>query len=508
MSDNPSRASITANGTAWLERARHPDAQMPDVIDGQDINWARHRVAKGSRSFDAIVRSAFANPAGARWGAPKHDGSTRPMVFVNPYFEWHLRLLVGTVADALVAAQSTYAHAGRFELSPPPGGDVAVLRSVSFGETHKDYRDDLAAIVRHAHRFALITDVRLFYPSLTPAVIDRELRRLHISPTVSATIAYAARQLATDAGVDGLPIGMELAGLIANLVLRRVDDALDRVPGLKFTRWSDDVTMADGSPRVVNLGFKQFAAQLETLGAAPSIAKTFRNWELGCTVEELIRSRVASQGDLRDPIRCDDLDRVEGLLSDELARHKPNPSRLRRLFGVLAEKARPSLLSRRILDRLLDDPALWQFCVARAARYMSRVGTPDDWSNMVHVALDLSSADEAASEQVVHLLRVVACNSASIQGTTRHSDANRLLDQARASHCVPIRGWARYTAYELEREMIWRQTITTGEFGDLHPFEQRVAISFAHPRRHHWWLEKQRDSGRWPITAEWRLNTR
>lgn len=299
---------------------------------------------------------------------------------------------------------------------------------------------------------------------------------------------------------------MELAGLIANLVLRRVDNALGRVPGLEFTRWSDDVTMADGSPEVVNLGFERFVAQLETLGAVPSAAKTFRNWELGCTVEELIRSRVASQGDLHGPIRSGDLDRVEDLLSDELARHKPNPSRLRRLFGVLVEKAHPGLISRRILDRLLDDPALWQFCVARATRYMSRVGTPDDWSDMVHVALDLSSADEAASEQIVHLLRIVACNSASIQGTTRHSDANRLLDQARASHCVPIRGWARHAAYELEREMIRRQTITTGEFGDLHPFEQRWAISFAHPRRHHWWLENQREHGDWPLTAAWKLN--
>lgn len=506
MPNNPTRESITANGAAWLERACDVDAQMPDVIDGQDIDWARHHLTKGGQSFDAIVRSSFANPAGARWGAPKHDGSIRQMVYVNPYFEWHLRLVVDTVAGALVAGQSTYAHAGRFAVGWPRGANVAALRSVSFGETHKAYRDDLAAIVRHSHPFALITDVHLFYPSLSLAVIDRELRRLQISPTVSAAISYAVRQLATDADVQGLPIGMELAGLIANLVLRRVDDALDRVPGLEFTRWSDDVTMADGSPQVVDLGFERLTTQLETLGTAPSTTKTFRNWERGCSVEELIRSRVASQGDLHDPIYSGDLDRVEGLLSDELMRHKPNPSRLRRLLGVLAEKARPNLLSRRILERLLDDPTLWQFCVPRAARYMSRVGRADDYRDMAYVALDLSSADEAASEQIVHLLRVVARNSAQLHGTTRRSDANRLLGQARACHCVPVRGWARRAAYELEREMVRRQTITTGEFGDLHPFEQRWAIAFAHPRHHHWWLKNQQEHGDWSLTAAWKLN--
>ena len=504
MTRNLNREIIRGNAAALLERVQDADNQMPDPIGGKDIDAARHRIANGHRALDEITRSAFANPAGARWGQPKHDGSVRPMVCLNPYFEWHLRIITAGAVKALVAGQSAYAHASRFK---PSGNDVPVLRAVPHGKTHADYRGELKAIIRQCHPFGLVTDVHQFYPSLSPIVIDRELRRRNIPAAASTSFVNAIRQVESDAGVTGLPIGMELSGLLANLALRRVDDALHQVPELTFARWSDDIVMADGSPQVVNLGFERFTTQLDALGLVPSLEKTIRNWPDGSSVEELIRSRVASQGDLADPIESGDLGRVEELLHEELLLHKPNPSRLSRLFGVLAGKMRHGgRLSEWILDRLLDDPTLWQFCAPRAARYMARVGTAENYREMVYVALDLSSGGEAASEQVVHLLRVVAENQASMPSTVRHVDASRLLDLAHASDCVPIRGWARHTAYKLDRHAIQRQTIDTGEFGDLHAFEQRWAISFADLRRHHWWLEKQRNSGDWPMTAAWKLN--
>lgn len=507
MARNLNREIIRGNAAALLERVQDADNQMPDPIGGKDIDAARHRIANGHRTLDEITRSAFANPAGARWGEPKHDGSVRPMVYLNPYFEWHLRIVTADAAKALFEGQSAYAHANRFEMSPSSGNDMPVLRAVPHGKTHADYRRALKTIIRQRHPCGLITDIHQFYPSLSPIVIDRELRRLNIPAAASATFVNAIRQVESDAGVTGLPIGMELSGLLANLALRRIDDALHRVPELTFARWSDDIVMADGSPQVVNLGFERFTTQLDTLGLGPSLEKTIRNWPDGPSVEELIRGRIASQGDLADPIEREDLGRVEELLHEELLLHKPNQSRLRRLFGVLADKMRPGgRLSEWILDRLLDDPTLWQFCAPRAARYMSRVGTAENYREMVYVALDLSSGGEATSEQVVHLLRVIADNQASMPSTFRRVDASRLLDLARASDCVPIRGWARRAAYELDRQWIQRQTITTGEFGDLHAFEQRGAISFADPRRHHWWLEEQRNSGAWPMTAAWKLN--
>lgn len=507
MAKSINRGIIRSNAAALLERVQDPDNQMPDPIGGKDIAAARHRVTNDHRTLDAITLSAFANPAGARWGERKHDGSVRPMVCLNPYLEWHLRIVTADAAEALAAGQSAYAHAGRFEVSSPSGNDVPVLRAVPFGKTHADYRDELKAIIRHRHRFGLVTDIRQFYPSLSPIVIDRELRRLNVPAAVSTNLVNAIRQVASDAGVTGLPIGMELSGLLANLVLHRVDDALERVPELEFTRWSDDVVMVDGSPRVVDLGFEQFETQLDALGLEPSNEKTLRNWQTGSSVEDLIRSRLPSQGDLKDPIGNGDLGRVEELLHEELLRHKPHPSRLRRLFGVLAGKMRSGgRLSQRILDRLLDDPTLWQLCVPRAAQYMSRVGTADNYREMVYVALDLASGDEATSEQIVHLLRVVADNQASMQSTFRRVDAMRLLELARASDCVPIRGWARRAAYELDQHAIQRQTINTGEFGDLHAFEQRWAIWFANPRQHHGWLKKQRKGGNWPMAVAWKLN--
>ena len=129
---------------------------------------------------------------------------------------------------------------------------------------------------------------------------------------------------------------------------------------------------------------------------------------------------------------------------------------------------------------------------------------------MIDTAKDLDADGIVASEQVVALCRASSEGesvSDRIASGQRGRVARELLDLARANNCVPVRGWARKAAHVLDPYTITRKTIDTGEFTDLHAFEQRWAIAFADPQRHHWWLEEQRDTGRWPTTAGWRLAT-
>lgn len=499
--------SITyANMAAWREYATDVDAPMPDVINYADVAAARHRIPNGSRALNQIAEAAWTNPAGVRWATPKLDGSARLMVLPNPYFEIYLRRLVHDEAEQLVAAQSSHAYASRFEFSTPPRANCPVLRVASFGEMHADYRQDLDAIIDGGHLYARIADIRAFYPSLTPTTIERELRRLGISATVAAALAHAAAQLATDARVDGLPIRMELAGLVANLMLSGTDSTLDHIRHLDWTRWGDDFVLADGSPTVVNLGTTRLIYSIAEHGLELSPNKMRDNFTSCETVEEVIRTSAASQGDIGKAISFRDPAQAEQLLLNELSKQQPMPSRLRRLFGELAKTpANDHTISEEILDVMLREPDKWQFCSPRAARYATRVSSSKQRRDMMHTAIDLLTMGEIASEQAVHLLRVATSLPDSVEPHLRGCDARQLVDLARSDDCVPVRGWARHAAHLLDAEFVRRSTMDTQEIDSLDSFEQRWAMAIADPRRDNWWLEKHREHGHWRITAAWRL---
>ena len=507
--------TIEINRESVLEsiRASHDfetdrDRQMPDPLGYADLNWWVHHAPKLHPLLASLERGYFLNPAGIEWGSRKHDRSLRRMVEHNEFAELRVRLALTEAADAIVGQQSRLVLAGRVLWEPRASGRPAALTTLPHRSAHRVFRRHKRTLIRRNPPVGIKTDIRAFYPSVAPRVVEDVLRPI-VGASIAADVRLALEKYAIDSGVPGLPIGPESSAWLANLILADGDRALERHANVTSLRWMDDLYQLDGSPGAVESCHGDWESAIRKRGQTISVPKTKRSWEHGISGGQLLAEGDESHGDINAWSRKRDGERLAGRLFDELRREAPKASLLNHLFGALCDARIPrSGLTSAIIDYMLDHPEQWECSCPRAVAYMKRYASAEQCVRMITVALSLAADGIVASEQVVAFCRAATGATSQVGDHRRGPLARALLDLARATSCVPLRIRARYAAWRLDAHHIERQTIVTGEFGDLHPFEQRVAISFAHPRRHHWWLEEQMDSGRWVITAEWRLNTR
>lgn len=116
----------------------------------------------------------------------------------------------------------------------------------------------------------LRTDVRSFYPSVTPSLAFRSLVRLDIEPDVASRTATMLERWGSE-GYEGLPIGPPGSAIIANAILAPVDGALERFP---FLRWVDDYLISLRAEDEAAQALERVQASLEKLGLEMSKRKT------------------------------------------------------------------------------------------------------------------------------------------------------------------------------------------------------------------------------------------
>jgi hypothetical protein len=114
------------------------------------------------------------------------------------------------------------------------------------------------------------TDVASFYPSVTPAILARSLRRVRAEPIDADLAADLLDRWGSD-GYAGLPIGPPASAVLANAVLREVDLALGRLP---FLRWVDDYLIGCRTEAETRLALELLDDSLAGIGLRRSEAKT------------------------------------------------------------------------------------------------------------------------------------------------------------------------------------------------------------------------------------------
>lgn len=500
----PDRAIMTANLRGFVEWQRLPDTPMPDPIKLEDARWLLSQAPKGQALSQLVERQFIANPTGAPWGARKDDRSCREMVMVSWPAQLCARLLLHERADELVERQRPRSFAGRIALYKPGGTDIPVLTTKPFGPAFGAWKQEILRLARLDPEVVLKTDIRRFYPSLSPRVVGETL-----SPVLGSELSFDLRMLLEriqiDSGIGGLPITAESSGWLANQVLFRLDQRLEAIPGLTSNRWSDDEFLIDGVPSLLEHAQSIRTQELRALGLRSSEKKTVRSWLSGTSGRQLLLSSNVSQGDINSIVESECDSRLWLKLAAELADGQPNKSRLNRLFGRLSKTQVRGFLPLWIINRMLEDPVLWECSSIRASGFLAVHASAEQVAKMVLRSVDMNGEGMVCAEQVVALLQATVNSQSHLLSESRGLLADQLLRLARTGSCVPVRMWARYAAYALNPERVTHETIDSGEFEWLHPFEQRVAISFADPRRHRWWLEKQIDEGSWPTTAEWQM---
>jgi hypothetical protein len=174
---------------------------------------------------------------------------------------WHL--LAGRIASALEPRLHRRVLANRAQLQddawrPEPVG-TALRRA-------RRLTDELI----RAGPILLRTDVAAFYPSVTPPVLARSLRRCAVGRGDAHLIADMLEGWGSE-GYPGLPIGPPGSAILANAVLRPVDLVLNESPWL---RWVDDYLIAVRSEAHVLRLIERIDEALGRLGLTRAPGKT------------------------------------------------------------------------------------------------------------------------------------------------------------------------------------------------------------------------------------------
>jgi hypothetical protein len=126
-----------------------------------------------------------------------------------------------------------------------------------------------AAALARGSRAVVRTDVRAFYPSVTPSVAFRALVALNVETPVASRAAEMLEGWGSE-GYAGLPIGPPGSAVIANAILAPVDAALKS----PYLRWVDDYLVGVERERGVPAVLDRLDSALEDVGLERSVPKT------------------------------------------------------------------------------------------------------------------------------------------------------------------------------------------------------------------------------------------
>ena len=161
-------------------------------------------------------------------------GEVRKMAWLNPYDDLFLRILVGRVALAVEAAMGPDVFSHRLA-DGPPGWSVRDAR-----ESFELLREHAWALLSEACCNAIaVADLRHYYPSIAPEVLMDALYQTASPRGAVGLIGGFLRELGPLGAPGGLPIGPEASGLLGNVMLLEVDEAISsRARG--HARYTDD----------------------------------------------------------------------------------------------------------------------------------------------------------------------------------------------------------------------------------------------------------------------------
>lgn len=183
---------------------------------------------------------------------------------------------MATLSDRDAHAWHALAEHVSGTLHPRLGRGVLANRTVSEARIPRGLGPSLdrarAASTSIAIRSEVVirTDVRAFYPSVTPAVTFRMLKVVDVDPEVAAAAADMLDGWGSE-GYGGLPIGPPGSAVMANAVLHDVDGALEPFP---YVRWVDDYLIGLRRSRDVPEALDRLDSALERVGLERSVPKT------------------------------------------------------------------------------------------------------------------------------------------------------------------------------------------------------------------------------------------
>ena len=478
--DLPTLAEVSANLQAGADWVRRRD--LPDIDGWADFDAApelvhQRLISQLQEGRCPSVAHVFPLPKAGK-------GEVRKMAWLNPYDDLYLRIVVGRVALAIEAALGPDVFSYRLA-DDPPGWSTRADRQ-SFELRRERARELFSEVGCNA---IAVADLRHYYPSVEPEVVMDALCQANSPRGAVTVIGELLRDLVPMGAPRGLPIGQEASGLLGNIVLLGLDEAISsRVRG--HIRYTDDSWMFLQAETEWAEVREAYTTSASDLGLEVNASKVSVHPKGSEAAEHIIQHGqiaylTSPDARYRPPQRSADE------LRQELQRDEPD--------WVLAKFHLGSLRSAQSpvgLPILYEQPRLLQEIPHSVGHYLSAVvGSPRnrqevdrDW--LVEQATALPTARSLAGQ--LHLCRVAS------QIRLGKEYGNRLVELATDSELrrhAPLQAWAA-KAWGASKAHTPRQAVEYacyfGDFSVRRAFALTVSPDASTPSKRSCWRRKLR----------------
>ncbi|WP_420442888.1 RNA-directed DNA polymerase [Candidatus Poriferisodalis sp.] len=292
----PTLTEVEANLRAGAMAVR--DADLPDVAAWSDFCAAPGLVRE--RLLRRIEEGRCPAVAGSFPFPKSGKNEQRRMTCLDPYDDLYYRIITGRVAAAIDAALGPEVLSYRLVDAPPAWTCRAPRQAFELRQQR-----GAALLADHRCGALLITDIRHYFPSITPEALSAVLSDADAQPGAVGLITEFLSELQTVGAPKGLPVGPEASGLLGNIAMLPIDGAVATLVS-GHVRYTDDSWLFVASEHECRKVLDAYSAAAAECGLEVNTAK----------VEMHPKDRGAA-------LRAMQHDRIAYLTSDRAGYHPP-----------------------------------------------------------------------------------------------------------------------------------------------------------------------------------------
>ena len=474
----PTLDEVKANLRAGAASAGSSD--LPDVLAWSDLCAAPELV---HQRLLTRLREGRCPALAGDFPYPKlGKDEQRRMTFLDVYDSLYFRIIAGRVATAIDRALGPDVMSYRLEHDAPAWS----CRDIKQAFQLRAQRGAQLLADRRCTAL-MITDIRNYFPSISPDLMTEVLEHIRAPAGAVSLLEGFLRELETVGAPRGLPIGPEASGLLGNVAMLPVDDAV-AFSVIGHVRYTDDSWLFLRSIGDWRAAFEQYREAASWCGLDINTAKVGIHAKADGSAERAMHhERIAylTSGDagFRPP------DWVAEEFRDRVASERPDWALCGFLLGGLRHHRHTGALA-----PICDDPAVMRELPRQAGAYLTTLAA----DKQARRAIDRDWLMEHATgprrpREVAGRLQVCRAASRLKLGRAHGRKMEGLATDPELQRHVPLRTWAA-TAWGSSRAHKPERAVDFAcEFGDFsvrRAFAATVSADASTPRKRSFWRRK------------------
>ncbi len=280
LDDYDKMCSLDNLKRAYRWTQSNPDAAYKGYFRDAYMAYAASSDSNLRRLRKHLIRRAYDPGHASKVYLPKPSGILRPYTLLTVNDQIVYQACVNIIAEKLKArVRSRYLKTTFGHLY---AGKSSRFFYLKWQAGYKAYSDAVVGDVKRGFRFVANFDLAAFYDSIDHNVLKHHLKQLKVDDDLIEFLLVCLRTWTSSTWTNlsniiyhghGIPQGPLASGLLAEVVLKHIDDRGSRAGGTKYLRYVDDIKILAKSENVLRQRLVALDLASKEIGLFPQSAK-------------------------------------------------------------------------------------------------------------------------------------------------------------------------------------------------------------------------------------------